>query len=421
MIFTCAFRLTLNIVGSGSIEGHHQRIQNAVTLEGGSTAVNHFANRLWDEETYYLEMMSNPILWSEKKQEHMKALNRHLNNKRCTLKAVTGSRTVNHHSFYLSFASSFSSTSTTTTTTSSTASSAKALGAPSSSLSQNYIDLDSDDEGGGGSSNELGFNSDSTSTDIDYTADDAEHISSPPPTASFSSLPPLPSSTIHPFFQQQLSTRRLSTSDATPATSAKTYPPPPVLPPRLDILASDRCKCDQASFNKVCSLKMCQNCCIKSMDPCGVTAHAKRKPLGYQSIRYKKSNTKVDMGVDAVNTTTLLQQEEEQHHPSQPLPGVVEHIVKAMKQGRAVHIAYANRDFDEKEARKIKPTEWLCYGEVFWALCFKSNIKKKYCTNKIRQIEDEAWVVGTPPPPAVEGILYLLVFSSPKSISTDFL
>jgi hypothetical protein len=137
--------------------------------------------------------------------------------------------------------------------------------------------------------------------------------------------------------------------------------------------------------------------------------------MGYQKTKYKKSTkANADTDVDAANTdpTTLPQQEEkEQHHPSQPLPGVVEHIVKAMRQGRAVYMAYANRDFDEKQARKVKPTKWTHYGEVFEALCFKANVEKHYATNKIRRIEDEEWVVP-PPPPAVEGnfLVLLLLF-----------
>lgn len=53
-------------------------------------------------------MMSTPLLWSEKKRDHVKALERHLKKKRITLKNITGSRTVNHHSFYSKLPSSSS-------------------------------------------------------------------------------------------------------------------------------------------------------------------------------------------------------------------------------------------------------------------------------------------------------------------------
>ncbi len=73
-------------------------------------AIDRFTNKLWDEEMHYLTHMTTPSLWSEKKKKHIEDRNRHLKNKRLTLKDITGSRTIAHHSSF---------TTTTTTTTNS--------------------------------------------------------------------------------------------------------------------------------------------------------------------------------------------------------------------------------------------------------------------------------------------------------------
>jgi predicted DNA-binding transcriptional regulator YafY len=93
------------------------------------------------------------------------------------------------------------------------------------------------------------------------------------------------------------------------------------------------------------------------MDHCLVTSHVKHKPPGYQSTKYKSS---------AIAATAAA--------PPLPdvRPGVVDHLAKAMKQGKEVYIAYANRNLNEKQARKIKPLEWIHYGEALKALCFKT-------------------------------------------------
>lgn len=87
-------------------EGHHNRLQTNVMPGSASVAIDKFANKLWDDEMYYFNVMATPYLWGEKKTTHTGSVNRHLKNKRVTLKDVTGSRTVTHHS---------SSTMTTTT------------------------------------------------------------------------------------------------------------------------------------------------------------------------------------------------------------------------------------------------------------------------------------------------------------------
>lgn len=83
--------------------------------------------------------------------------------------------------------------------------------------------------------------------------------------------------------------------------------------------------------------------------------------------------------------------------PTTPLPevlsGVVEHLTKAMKEGSEVYIAYANHDPKEKQARKIKPVEWIRFGEAFKAFCFIGNIDKTFNTPKILRIEDQLWSV----------------------------
>jgi hypothetical protein len=53
--------------GSGSIEGHHNYLQNNIMPGFASPAVNQFVNKLWSEETYYANLMNMPHLWSEKK------------------------------------------------------------------------------------------------------------------------------------------------------------------------------------------------------------------------------------------------------------------------------------------------------------------------------------------------------------------
>jgi predicted DNA-binding transcriptional regulator YafY len=64
-----------------------------------------------------------------------------------------------------------------------------------------------------------------------------------------------------------------------------------------------------------------------------------------------------------------------------------------MKQGKEVYIAYANRNPNEKQARKIKPFEWINYGEAFKAYCFIDNMDKTFKTHKILRIEEQPWVV----------------------------
>lgn len=82
------------LAGSGSIEGHHNRLQN--NMPGfSSAAIDQFANKLWDEETYYSKLMTTPHLWSEKKATHMAAVNRHLKNKRVLINDME--KTFNTH------------------------------------------------------------------------------------------------------------------------------------------------------------------------------------------------------------------------------------------------------------------------------------------------------------------------------------
>jgi hypothetical protein len=290
-----------------------------------STAIDQFANKLWDEESNNAKLMATPHLWSEKKATHVAAVNRHLKSKRILLKDVTGSRTVTHHSS--------SSVITTTATTS-------------------VIDLDED-----------------LTSPFDHIAP----VSSPVPTTASppkttlppsispsTALPPsIPLSTLHPFFQH----------------GGRPSVPSTTLPPRVDIPADKRCKCGQHKFNQSCPSKLCQKCCGNSMDHCTVTSHVKCKPVGYQSTKYKPTPT-----------------------PATPLPdvqpGVVRHLDKAMQEGREVFIAYANRDLNEKQARKVKPLQWIRYGEAFKAFCFIDNIEKIFNTHKILRIEDQVWTTG---------------------------
>lgn len=75
-----------------------------------------------------------------------------------------------------------------------------------------------------------------------------------------------------------------------------------------------------------------------------------------------------------------------------------------------MYVAYANRDLNEKGARKIKPLKWIRYDEALEAFCFKDKFEKTYCVNKIRRIEDNTWMV-----PIVEGKL-----SFPQILSSLF-
>lgn len=94
--------------------------------------------------------------------------------------------------------------------------------------------------------------------------------------------------------------------------------------------------------------------------------------------RYKKSS----MESDSTTATAPL---------PETISGVVDHLVKAMKEGRAVHVAYANRDPNENRPRKIKPLEWVRYGEKIKVICFLDNIEKNFNVKRIRRIEDNAW------------------------------
>jgi hypothetical protein len=238
--------------------------------------------------------------------------------------------------------------------------------------------LNSDDGSVGG---ELGFDSDSTNTDIGSSTNDEsgiKHVSSPLPPFSSSTLP---LSTIHSFFQ--LSGRHFSTSSAASNTApnAKTS-----LPPCLNVPAADRCKCGQVGFNKQCFNKLCKNCCIKSMNYCVVVSHKNGKPAGYQPIKYKKSTKMSKSDGDALSTTIIKPL-------SLILLGVVDFIDFAIKVGKAIHIAYSNCDPNEKNAKKVKPFEWICYREVFKTHCFIDNIDKTFVTHRVQRFEDQPWTV----------------------------
>jgi hypothetical protein len=80
------------------------------------------------------------------------------------------------------------------------------------------------------------------------------------------SIPTVP---IHSFFNKVA---------AIPASTLLPTLTPTALPPCTDIFASERCKCGQVAFNKVCTNKLYQKCCNKSMEYCGVTTYAQFKP-----------------------------------------------------------------------------------------------------------------------------------------------
>lgn len=299
-------------------------------------ATDLFANKLWTEENNYCGLMNDPTLWSDKKRRYMQDVNRHLNKKRILLKDVTGSRTVTHHSLVKT---------TTTTTT------------PSS----NITDLDEDDFSDLASP----FNHVApVSSPLQTTTSPSKNMPPPPPTPLPTAPPPsIPPSTLHPFFQSghKPSTATLSSSTTLP-------------PPRLDIPTHARCKCGQYKFNQSCPSKLCQKCCGNSMDHCTVTTHVKCKPVGYAATKYKSTPT----------PTT----------PLPDIPGVVDHLTNAIKEGRPVFIAYANHNSNEKQARKVKPLQWIRYGEAFKALCFIDDIEKTFNTHKILRIQDQVWTTG---------------------------
>jgi hypothetical protein len=56
-------------------------------------------------------------------------------------------------------------------------------------------------------------------------------------------------------------------------------------------------------------------------------------------------------------------------------------------------MAYANRDPNERRARKVKPVDWVRFGEQFKAYCFTDEFEKTYDTHKIRRIKDQPWMV----------------------------
>lgn len=156
--------LTQN-TGSGSIEGHHNRLQNVVMPGFGSPTVDQFANKLWDEKQDYLNVMTKPHLWSEKKKKHMEAVERHMKKKRIRLANITGSRTVTHHSFYHDFHTSTTMKSSNTTTTTATTSAPPDVG----------MDIN------------LQFDGNGTDSAVDHVASP----DLPPPTSSLS-LGPVP-------------------------------------------------------------------------------------------------------------------------------------------------------------------------------------------------------------------------------------
>jgi hypothetical protein len=149
-------------------------LQNTVKPGFASEDVDKFGNILWDEEMHYLDKMTNPDMWTHKKKEHMRARERHLKQKRFTLRHITGSRTITHHSSYHE-----SRTTTATTTTSSNPSATTgSVFAPF-----NVSDLDTDVD--------LDVHFDGNGNDANCTL---EHISSPPPSLGPAPVP------IHPFF-----------------------------------------------------------------------------------------------------------------------------------------------------------------------------------------------------------------------------
>ncbi len=121
------------------------------------------------------------------------------------------------------------------------------------------------------------------------------------------------------------------------------------------------------------------------MDHCSISTHIKHKPVGYAATKYKPTPT-----------------------PATPLPevkpGVVDHLEKALKEGREVYIAYANRDPNKKQARKVKLLQCIRHGEAFKAFCFIDDMEKMFNMHKILRIEDNEWTV---PPPSPGIFIYL--------------
>lgn len=114
------------------------------------------------------------------------------------------------------------------------------------------------------------------------------------------------------------------------------------------------------------------------MEHCGVSSHIKCKPPGYQATKYKPTPTTTANPLPEVK------------------PGVIDHLVKAMNKGMEVHIAYANRDPHEKQVRKIKPLQWIRFGEALKAFCFIDDMEKTFNTHKILRIEDKEWTLPSP-------------------------
>lgn len=220
LFFVCTMRFLLLTIdeGSGSIEGHHNRIQNNILESCGSrTAVDQFVDKLWEEDTLHMRTITTPQLWSDKKKEHLAARTRHLKAKRITLKDISGSRTISHHNSTFSSSSS-SATVTTTTTTNTTATNTTTFG------SSNNDDGDSD-----------------TDMDLEVSPSDTAAAKPTPSSSNSVDTPPL-----HPFF-----------------SSSKALPTSTLLPPRLDIPADERCTCGQKTKNRKCTLHRCKECCIK--------------------------------------------------------------------------------------------------------------------------------------------------------------
>jgi len=243
-------------------------------------------------------------------------------------------------------------------------------------LATNYIALNSNDGGVGG---ELGFDSNSTSTDIGSSANDEsgiEHVSSSLSPFSSSTLP---SSTIHSFFQ--LSGRHFSTSSAASNTAPNAKAS---LLPCLNVPAADRCKCGQVGFNKQCSNKLCKNCCTKSMNYCVVVSHKNGKPAGYQPVKYKKSTKMGESDSNALSTTTIKSL-------LSILSGAVDFIDSAIKAGKVIHITYSNCDPNEKNAKKVSHLNGFViemYSRRTASLTILTIFDKTFVTHKVQRFEE---------------------------------
>jgi len=113
------------------------------------------------------------------------------------------------------------------------------------------------------------------------------------------------------------------------------------------------CGCGTNKINKSCLLKMCKECCGKSLARCFVSGHREAKG-------------------------TFLK------------TPVTDIITEAISKGLIVWIKYLGGK-SPGSIRSIKPLHWVIPCASFKAKCFNSDIEKRYNMDKVADVRYEIW------------------------------